>query len=135
MSEDNHNESFKSHFAEESEKPEFIYKHNPLLKNNYQIFMFKADKHDYEPVGEYTLLKLDENPELTEKKVMNLISILNGRKRLIDVQNLTNSRILYNIVPNADEDAPTKIIFREHDGNGTSTENAMLVIEKGVLDD
>ncbi|MBX2834434.1 MAG: hypothetical protein KTR28_05640 [Micavibrio sp.] len=119
----------------ENTKPQFMYRHNPLIEHAYDIFEFKDNKGEYEPVGEYTLLDTSENPELTEKKVINLISILNGRKRLIDVTNLTNTRILFNIVPKQSEDEPTKIIFREHDGNGTSKENAMLVLEKGVLND
>jgi hypothetical protein len=57
-------------FNIESEKPQFIYKRNPLVKHAFQIFMFKDEKGDYEPVGDYTLLDMSEALDLTEKKVM-----------------------------------------------------------------
>jgi len=120
-------------FNQESTKPQFIYKRNPLVEHAFQIFMFKEDKGDYEPVGEYTLLDLDESLELTEKKVMNVISILNGRDSLMDLGNLTQTRVLFTIVQKKSEEDPTKIIFRDHDGSGPSEENAVLVLEKGVL--
>jgi len=122
-------------FNDESEKPQFMYKRNPLIEHAFQIFMLKIDKRVYEPVGDYTLLDLSEDIELTEKKVINIISLLNGRKSLIDLSALTKSKVLFSIVPKEDEDQPDKIIFRNHDGNGPSTENAMLVLEKGVLKD
>ena len=122
-------------FNEESTKPKFIYKRNPLVAHAFQVFMFKDLKNDYEPVGEYTLLDMDEDLELTEKKVMNIISILNGKKDLMDLGNLTKKRILFNIVEKKSEADPTKIIFRDHDGSGPSVENAVLVLEKGVLHD
>ena len=49
--------------------------------------------------------------------------------------NLTQTRVLFTIVPKKTDDDPTKIIFRNHDGEGTSEENAVLTIEKGVLDE
>lgn len=120
-------------FNTESEKPQFIYKRNPLIEHAFQIFMFKADKNDYEPVGEYTLLDMSEDLELTEKKVINLISILNGKQNLMDLGSLTNCKVFFNIIPKEDEDAPNKLIFRNKEETGTSTENAMLILEKGVL--
>jgi hypothetical protein len=121
---------FNESFNDKGEKPQFIYKRNPLIEHAFQIFMFKADKDGYEPVGEYTLLDMAEERGLTEKKVINIISILNGRKNLIDLGKLTNCKVLFNILPN-----PTKIMYRNHDGNGISEENALLVLEKGVLDE
>lgn len=122
-------------FNDESTKPQFMYKRNPLIEHAFQIFMMKEEKGDYEPVGDYTLLDLNEDIEITEKKVMNIISLLNGRKNLIDLGTLTKSKVLFNIVQKEDEGDPDKIIFRVHNGNGPSTENAMLVLEKGVLND
>jgi hypothetical protein len=126
---------FNESFNDKGEKPKFIYKRNPLIEHAFQIFMFKTDKHDYEPVGEYTLLDMSEDRDLTEKKVINIISILNGRKNLIDLGKLTNCKVLFTILPKKAEEDPTKIMYRNHDGNGISEENALLVLEKGVLDD
>ncbi|MAE51140.1 MAG: hypothetical protein CMH27_04965 [Micavibrio sp.] len=120
-------------FNEESVKPEFIYKKNPLVPHSYQIFQFKTEKDNYEPVGTYNLLDTDEAEELTEKRVMNLIAVMNQRKRMIDLSSLTNARTLYTMVPMKPEDEDQKIIFRTYDGSGVSKENAILVIEKGVF--
>lgn len=124
-------------FNIESEKPQFIYKRNPLVAHAFQIFMFKDDKGDYEPVGEYTLLDMSESLDLTEKTVMNLITSLNGRSRFIDLRNLTSERLLFNIVHNKDTEESdfVTIMLRSHDGKGVSKENAVLKIEKGVFDE
>ena len=122
-------------FNTESEKPAFMYKRNPLIPHAFQIFMWKQGKSDYEPIGDYTLLDTSEDIDLTEKKVMNIISLLNGRKNLMDLGSLTNSKVLFHIMPKENTEDPDKIMFRNHDGSGTSTENAMLILEKGVLKD
>lgn len=120
-------------FNIESERPQFIYRHNPLLPGGFLIFMFREEKGDYEPVGEYTLLDTAEEPSLTEKKVMNIVSLLNGRRKLLELGNLTKNRILFTIVPKSSDEDPTKIIFRNYNGSGPSEENAVLILEKGVL--
>ena len=127
--------NFNDSFNEEGEKPQFIYKRNPLVEHAFQIFMLREGKSDYEPVGEYTLLDLSEDLDLTEKKVINIISLLNGRQNIMDLGNLTQTRVLFTIVTRKSEEDPTRIIFRNHDGSGPSEENAVLVLEKGVLND
>ncbi len=122
-------------FNIESEKPQFIYKPHSLVKNAFQIFALHEGSSEYEPVGEYTLLDTSEAIDITEKKVMNLVSLLNGRKGLIELGNLTKTRVLFTIVPKSSEEDPTKIVFREHDGNGPSKENAVLILEKGVINE
>lgn len=124
-------------FNIESEKPPFIYKRNPLVKHAFQIFQWKEEKRDYEPVGDYTLIDMEEDPELTEKTVMNIVTSLNGRTdRILNLKNLTSERLLYNIVDNkdAEESNLVTIMLRTHDGMGVSKENAVLKIEKGVFD-
>lgn len=112
-----------------------MHKKNPLVPHAYQIFEFKPVKNDYEPVGEYIVLETSEESELTEKKLGNLVRLLNGKQDLADLGNLTKTRILFNIVPRTSENDPTKIIFRTYDGAGVSKENAVFTIEKGVLKD
>ena len=129
------NTNFNDSFNDKGEKPQFIYKRNPLVENSFQIFMMIEEKGEYEPVGDYTVIDMDEDFELSEKKVMNVISILNGKDNLIELGNLTKTRVLFNIVPKKSEDDPTKIVFRNHDGKGTSEENAVLTINRGVLND
>ncbi len=122
-------------FNAESKKPRFIYKHDALVPHTFQICRFAEERDTYEPVGHYILLDHTEDFLLTEKKVINIISLLNGRQKLMDLGNLTKTRVLFSIVPKSSEEDPTKIIFRNHDGDGPSRENAMLVLEKGVVQD
>jgi len=122
-------------FNEESEKPEFIYKPNPLVEHSYQIFQYKQDKGEYEPIGEYVVLDASEDTEITEKKMTNLVSIMNGKRNLVDFTNLTKKRILFNILPETPESKEQKVIFRTYDGEGVSKENAVLTIEKGVFNE
>lgn len=129
------NTNFNDSFNDKGEKPQFTYKRNPLVEHSFQIFMFREEKSDYEPVGDYTVIDLDQDPELSEKKIMNVINLLNGKEDLMQLGNLTRTRVLFTIVQKKTEDDPTKIIFRNHDGEGTSEENAVLTIEKGVLDE
>lgn len=126
--------TFNASFNDRGEKPRFMYKRNPLVEHAFQIFEFREEKGVYEPIGEYTRIDSDEDLEITEKKVINLIMLMNGKKDLIELGNLTKSRLLFTMVPSAsDEETTEKIIFRAHDGKGVSKENAVLVIEKGVF--
>lgn len=123
-------------FNEESEKPDFISKPNPLVPRSYHIFQYKDHNGEYEPIGEYTVLDQAEEQELSDKRVTNLISLMNGRKRTLDLKNLTNQRIFFTILSNKPEDDQIKIMFRSKEGGpGITKENAILVLEKGVFDD
>lgn len=125
---------FNESFKESGEKPRFIYKRNPLVEYAYQIFEFFEEKSNYEPIGEYTVIDKDEPSDITEKKLFNLLAIMNNKKDLVDFKNLTNSRVLFNIIPKDPDSEQQKIIFRTHDGKGVSVENAVLTLEKGVFD-
>lgn len=125
----------KMDFNEESEKPEFIYKRNPLVARSFQICKYFENKHDYIPVGDYTVLDLEEEMELSENRISNLMVALNNKKRSIDLTSLTNSRILFTVVPRRPEDLHQKVIFRTYDGAGVSKENAVMVIQKEVFDE
>lgn len=122
-------------FNVQTKKPRFIYKHNPLIKRSYQIFELMPLKDDYEPVGDYTVLAMDEDLELSEKKMMNVVSLLNGKKDLIDLSGMVKSPLLFSMVPRTEKRAPTKIIFRTYDGTGVSVENALLTLERGILNE
>ncbi len=120
-------------FNEESDKPWFISKKNPLVQHSWQIFEFKVDKEDYEPVGEYILVDTSEPIDITEKRVMNVLNILNRRSSHIDFNSLTNTRVLFSIVDDGSQSGILKAVFRTYDGKGVSIENAVLTIEKGVF--
>jgi hypothetical protein len=126
---------FNERFNDKGEKPAFIYKRNPLVPHSFQIFGLILGKETYEPIGDYTLLDLSEAIEVTEKKVINLVALLNGKRDLVSLGNLTKTRLLYTIVQGTPESKNEKIIFRTYDGDGVSIENAVLNIEKGVFNE
>jgi hypothetical protein len=123
-------------FNEESEKPKFIYRPNQLVPHSWHILYYEEDKKAYEPVGEYTLIETDEPIEITEKKLFNVVAILNHKDyRLLDFNKLTNQRVLFTMVPKTPESNVTKVVLRTYDGNGVSKENAVITFEKGVFDE
>ncbi|MGH1377824.1 MAG: hypothetical protein ACRBB3_03295 [Alphaproteobacteria bacterium] len=117
------------------ERSRFIQKPNPLVDRAYQIFEYDFTKSDYDHVGDYVLIQKDEDKEITKKKVINLITLLNGKDDLIDLSNLTSTRLLYSIVPEAQAGDQTKIVLKDYDGSGVSKDNAIFTIRKGVLHD
>ncbi|MGN7437027.1 MAG: hypothetical protein ACTHOO_00180 [Alcanivorax sp.] len=117
------------------ERTRFVHKPNPLVERDYQIFEYKIEKGDYEHVGDYVLLNKEEPREVTDKKVMNILTLLNGKDDLIDLSSLTKTRLLYTIVPEAQAGDQTKIILKDYDGSGVSKDNAIFTIRKGVLYD
>lgn len=122
----------EKNFNKSTEQPRFIYRPNPFAKRSWQILELKH-KGQYEPAGEYTLVNHDEDPEITEKKVANVVKLLNRKKDLEDLQSLTKARVLFTVVPEAQSPNQTKIIFRDYDGSGVSKDNAIFTIRKGVL--
>ncbi len=121
-------------FNKSIEQPRFIHKPNPFAKRSWQIFELKH-KGQYEPVGEYVLVNMDEDPEITDKKIKNLVAILNRKKDLIDISNLTTTRVLYTVVRGTQAADQTKIILRDYDGSAVSKDNAIFTIRKGVFKD
>ncbi len=122
-------------FNDRSEKSRFAHRPHPIMERSYQILELQEEKDTYEPVGEYILLNKSEPLEITEKKLTNLITLLNGKKDLIDMSHLTKTRVLYTLVPRTSDTDPTKVIFKDYDGSGVSKENAVFTIRKGVLYD
>lgn len=127
--------NFNDSFNDTGEKPQFIYKRRVDDAQSYDIFMFIEAKGEYAQVGDYTVIDEDEDEKLSDKKISNLIKLLNGKNNLEELGNLTKTRVLFNIVPNREVGDPIKIILRNHDGTGTSEENAVLTIEKGVINE
>lgn len=122
-------------FNIESEKPRFISKPNPLAAGSHQIFEYQVEKSEYEPVGDYTLLDQGEDPDITAKKMMNLVALMNGRKPLVSFENLTEERVLFTINKENETSDTQTVVFRTFKGEGVSKENAVLTIKKGVFDD
>lgn len=111
-------------FNAESKPALFGYQRSPVNERAFLITK-KADEADV-PVGDYTVLDKEEDLNLSEKKVMNLVSLLNGRKRLMQLGHETNSRVLYNVVSEKDEDNKYKVLFYQLKERGVSVENALF---------
>mgnify|MGYP000221043301 CR=1 FL=1 len=92
------------------ERTRFVHKPNPLVERAYQVFEYNMETSSYDHGGDYVLINKDEKREVTEKKVINLMTILNGKDDLIDISNLTNTRLLYTIVPEAQAGDQTKMM-------------------------
>lgn len=117
-------------FNAEGSAPLYGYSRSPVNERAFLIMKKKKATADAVPVGDYTVLDQEEDLSLSEKKVMNLVSLLNGRKRLMDLGHETKSRILYNIVSEGTEEEKAKVIFYHLKEEGVSVENALFTIER-----
>ena len=121
-----------NHFNSSTEGELYSYRRNPLHEHSFLIIKKQEDRKRYEPIGDYTVLDAEENPALSEKTVMNLVALLNGRKQdVIDLSRETDKRLLYYRAPKREDSNKTHIIFYTHEaGKGVSKENAVLAIEE-----
>ncbi len=126
--------SMSMNFNQNSEKSRFIYKPSPVNKLAFQIFENKIGYEDYTPVGNYIILDSDETPSISEQKLMNLITLMNGRSSTVPLGDKTGSTLYYQVMKKKLDSDPTKIIFRTRGKQGVSTENAILEIERGIFD-
>jgi hypothetical protein len=106
----------------------FTYRPSPVLGGSFLILR-RENAGDFVPVGDYTVLDREEPSGLSEKKVMNLVSQLNGRADLIHLGDQTKSRMLFHIKPRVLEDQKAQVVFYTYDGKGVSRENAILTLE------
>lgn len=87
-------------------------------------------------IGDYTVLDQAEDTALSEKKVINLVSALNGIKTLMNIGEGTKQRTLFKPIARENEDEKSKIIFYTLSENGgVSQENAILTIAEDIEDD
>jgi hypothetical protein len=105
---------------------QFAYQRSPVNERAFLILKKQDQAKEPIPVGDYTVLDKDEDIILAEKKVTNLVALLNGRKRLMQLGHETQSRILYNIVSEKDEENKMKVLFYKLEKQGVSTENALF---------
>jgi len=122
-------------FNEESQAPRYTYKRSPIHERAFMILRYQEDlAGEPQPVGDYTVLDVDEDTALSEKKVMNLISLLNERRRLMDLGVGLNTRLLYRIVDEQSDDSRARVIFYKLELEGVSKENAILQIDPDCID-
>ena len=115
-------------FNAEAKTARYGYMPSPVHPRAFQIL--KYGQSSPQPVGDYTVLDTKEDLGLSEKKVMNLVSLLNGRKHLMQLGHETGTRVLYHIVSECDDDGKARVVFYKLSREGTSVENALFRIEK-----
>lgn len=119
-------------FNSEAGPARFTYRPSPVHARSFQILKYQEDKaRDPQPVGEYTVLDSKEDSGLSEKKVMNMVSLLNGRKNLMQLGHETGVRVLYHVITECDDEGMTRVMFYNLGKEGVSVENALFRIERG----
>lgn len=111
----------------------YTYRRNPLHSHSFVILKQLEQSGQYEPVGDYTVLDQDEEPVLSEKKVMNLVALMNDSDEVMDLRRETKTRLLYYRAP-SDDPSKVRIIFYALGSQGVSTENAVLSLEEEMED-
>ncbi|MCB9990292.1 MAG: hypothetical protein H6867_02795 [Rhodospirillales bacterium] len=114
-------------------KQPYIYRRNPHHEQSFVILKQLDDEGRYEPIGDYTVLDQSEDHELSEKKLINLIALMNDSEELVDLREQSQSRLLYFRAP-TDEPDKTRIIFYTLGDRGVSKENAVLSLKEGLDD-
>lgn len=114
-------------FNAEAKTARYGYMPSPVHPRAFQIL--KYCESDPRPVGDYTVLDSKEDLGLSEKKVMNIVSLLNGRKHLMELGHETGTRVLYHIVSECDDDGKSRILFYQLGKEGVSIENALFRME------
>tara|TARA_A200000113_G_scaffold168512_1_gene153340 strand:+ start:149 stop:529 length:381 start_codon:yes stop_codon:yes gene_type:complete len=118
-------------FKKANESVMFSYRRHSESKQTYTLLKSTSDA-GYQPVGDYTVLDKKEDCGLSEKKVMNLVALLNGKDATNDVsEDIEGTKLFYYESPSAQTDK-TKIVFYKQDGSGVSKENALFLINKEV---
>jgi len=117
-------------FNAESSAPVYAYQRSPVNERAFLIVKKPEVAAEPVPVGDYTVLDKEEDLSLSEKKVMNLVSLLNGRKRLMQLGHETKSRVLYNVLTEGSSDEKAKVMFYNLGKEGVSVENALFTLER-----
>ncbi len=117
-------------FNAATEGPLYSYCRHPLHARAFQILRRSANSNDMQPVGDYTVLDLSEDQGLSERKVINLVALLNGRSDLMDIGHDSGVRLLYQRIPA--ESGFERVMFRTLGEKGVSVENALLSIAEDI---
>lgn len=118
-------------FNAEASAPRYGYLRSPVNPRAFLITKLSEDA-SREPavVGDYTMLDPHEDAAFAEKKVINLVALMNGRKNLMQLGHETGTRVLYRIVSERDDENKTRVMFYNLGKEGVSVENALFRIER-----
>ncbi len=122
-------------FNAEATTPQYTYSRSPVHPRGFMILKYSDDMtREPAPVGDYTVLDTNEDLVLSEKKVINLVSLMNGRKNLMELGHETGIRTLYHVVTEKDDENKVRVVFYNLGKEGVSVENALFRIERGETD-
>ncbi|MEC8664554.1 MAG: hypothetical protein VXY16_03690 [Pseudomonadota bacterium] len=76
-------------------KKHYIYRQNPVHQQSFMILKQLSEEGAYQPVRDYTVLYSEEEHSLSEKKVMNLVALMNDEDHLIDIGSGSVKRMDY----------------------------------------
>jgi hypothetical protein len=120
-------------FNQPAEQSAFRYERNPISERGFMILK-RNEQSTYEPVGDYMVVDAAEPISLSEKKVMNLIALLNGDdKYVMDLGDLCETQSRFHINEEKTKNGQSQMVFYALGAEGTSKENAVLSIDEGVL--
>lgn len=121
---------YQKDFLNSARRPPFTYRINPVHPRSFLVMHRDKPDAELEPYATYTVLDPSEDFALSEKKVINLVSLLNGR-RAPQTGGGTDLRILYHMPERAaGADEVRTVILYALGKDGPSRENALIVLEK-----
>ena len=110
--------------------PRYSYAPSPVNARAFMIMERDDVLNDPKPIGDYTVLDKDEDLSLSEKKVKNLLFLMNGKKeKLLDLGEEATGRTHFQVIDEKDRDNNMKIMYYVQKREGVSKENALLRIE------
>ena len=120
-------------FNKPAEQRAFRYERNPVAERGFLILRRNTQAR-FDPVGDYLVVDDEEDLALSEKKVMNLVALLNkDDSYVMDLGDLTGTQSRFHIKPEKTERGQTQMVFYALGAQGVSKENAVLSIDEGVL--
>ena len=120
-------------FNKPAEQRAFRYERNPVAARGFLILR-RNSQDRFDPVGDYLVLDDAEDIGVSEKKVMNLVALLNKDEGYVmDLGEVTGTQSRYHIKPEKTERGQTQMVFYALGQEGVSKENAVVSIDEGVL--
>tara|TARA_R110002124_G_scaffold149220_1_gene315143 strand:+ start:299780 stop:300148 length:369 start_codon:yes stop_codon:yes gene_type:complete len=120
-------------FNQPAEQSTFRYERNPMAERGFMILK-RNEQSTYEPVGDYMVVDAAEPISLSEKKVMNLVALLNGDdKYVMDLGEICATQSRFHINEEKTTKGQSQMVFYALGAEGTSKENAVLSIDEGAI--
>lgn len=120
--------------GDEKDLAEFIYARDPKDDFRFYILRLKKGEKEYERVGTYEVIDVTEEPEISESKIENMISILRGNDPSHHV-GPTGTRMIFKIQRRKSKTDPMIAVYMTEDDQGVTTKNAILSLAQEVVDD